>query len=354
MRGHPCVRSISLAMMLTVGVRAANAQIVKAEGLSPFVKDYQVDFAVPDAPAFKLLQVDESAILRPQNVRDLTLALAGFRGNNNAFVVPKQLGVEASPGLLIGAGHLKVTDYDAQRFLYAMRFSGAASRDSLNRGQLAAGVRFSLKDEQDLRKLGAAGSDTAVTRLTGRMRDIYVAARIRIGPPPAPLVLTADEQNAIKALSDSIKSYWADHYWNATSVEVAFAARARAIDSLGHDPKMDEVAGWFTYANGLQGWGQLLVGLKVGTARDSAGSFRPSNTLAARFYVGSNAVKGFIEGQQAVSSKTDAQWLFNSGVELRLPNIGWINASAGYSSAVGNAKPRLVSSFKFKAGVPST
>ncbi|HEV7389295.1 MAG TPA: hypothetical protein VGN73_11850 [Gemmatimonadaceae bacterium] len=349
---HRSLRRITAATSLALAAPIAQAQIVRESGLSPFVKDYKIDFAIPDAPAFKLLQVDESAILRPQTVRDLTLAVDGFRGDNNAFVVPKQFAVEVSPGLLIGTGQLKLNDYNAKKFLYATRFSGATGRDSLDRGELAFGVRFSLVDEEDMRSKGAGGTDTAVTGMTKRILDIYDVARDRSGRPPAPIKLNEDEKNAINALRDSVKEYWADHYWNATSVELALAGRALTADTLGHDPKMDEIAGWITYANGLRGWGQLLFGAKVGTARESTGSFHSSNTLAARLYIGSNALKTFVEGQQAFSSTTEPKWLVNSGVEVRLPGVGWINASAGYASPVNGGDPRVISSFKFKTGVP--
>ncbi|MEP6732501.1 MAG: hypothetical protein ABJE10_17785 [bacterium] len=343
---------VGLFALLTLSVgNTADAQLVQATGLSPFAKDYKIDFAIPDAPAFKLLEVDQSAILRPQTARDLTVALDGFRGNSNSFVIPKQFGVELSPGLLVGSGQLKVSDYATKKYLYATRFSGAASRDSLNHGQLAAGVRFSLVDEQDMRNKGAAGSDVEVTRLTASILSVYTAVRRRVGPAAA-LTLNEEEKTAVKALSDSIKQYWADKYWNANSLEFALGARARTADSLGHDPKVDETAAWLTYANGLQGWGQFLFGAKVGAARDSTGSFQSSNTFAARLYLGSNDIKAFVEGQQALASKTQAQWLVNSGVEARLPTVGWINASAGYASNPTGGKPRLISSFKFKTAVP--
>ena len=338
-------------VLLAIAAPTAVAQIVRASGLSPFVRDYRVDFAIPDAPAFKLLQTDESAILRPQTVRDLSFALDGFRGRNNTFVVPKQFAVEFSPGLLIGGRTLRISDYSLRKYLYATRLSAATARDSLNRAQLAAGVRFTLVDEQDLRSRGANGTDTAVTRLTNRMLEIHQAARDRVGPRGA-LVLTDADREQIAALSDSVKQYWADAYWNANSLELAFGGRARTSDSLGNDPTMAEVSGWATYANGLRGWGQVLLGAKVGAARDSVGDFRSSSTLAVRLYIGSNDLKAFVEGQQAVASKADAQWLLNSGVEVRLPAVGWVNASAGYATTPFGGKGRVVSSFKFKGGAP--
>ena len=348
----PRFRQLGRVAALVLCAQAARAQIVRDLAVSPYVKDYKVDFAIPDAPAFKLLDVDESAILRPQTVRDISAAFDAFRGQSGSFVVPKQIGVEFSPALIVGSRYLKVSDYATQRFLYATRLSAATSRDTLNRGQLAAGIRFSMKDEQDLRAKGADGTDTAVTRMTKAMLTVYSAARNHSGPPPAPIVLNDDEKKLLEALSDSIKSYWADHYWNANSVEIAFAGRASAADSVGHDPKFDAFGAWGTYANGIGGWGQFLLGAKVGTARDSTGKFHPSNTLAARLYVGSNALKAFVELQNAIDSKTDAQWLGNGGVELKLASIGWITTSAGVASTPSGDKPHLISSFKFKTGIP--
>jgi hypothetical protein len=343
--------TIAIACACTAACSHADAQIVRSGGLSPFVKDYRIDFAIPDAPAFKLLEVDRSVILRPQTARDLVLALDGFRGDGNAFVVPKQIGIEFSPGLLIGGGQLRLADYTARKYLYATRLSGATNRDSLGRGQLATGIRFSILDEQDIRDKSGGGTDSVVTAFTRRILDVYEAIRDRVGPR-APLVLTDTEQRLIDAVSDSIEQYWADRYWNASALDLAFGARARTADTLGHDPSLDEAAGWFTYANGLQGWGQLQLGAKLGAARDTSGGFHASNTLAARLYVGSNALKGFVEAQQSLASRTDAQWLLNSGVEFRLPGIGWIDASAGYASPSSGERGRVISSFKFRAGVP--
>jgi hypothetical protein len=348
---RPAVARLLAALILGAAC-AADAQIVRATGLSPYVKDYKVDFAIPDAPAFKLLEIDQSAILRPQTVRDLTLALDGFRGEGSAFVVPKQIGIEFSPGLLIGGGQLQLTDYAARKALYALRLSGATNRDSLDHGRIAFGIRYSVVDEQDIRSKGGGGTDPVVTAFTQSILSVYRAARIRTGPPPLPIVLTVDERAQVEAVSDSIKAYWADKYWNANSLEFALGARARTEDSLGHDPRLDEAAGWVTYANSLHGWGQLLLGAKLGAARDTNGSFHAANTLAARLYVGSNMLKGFVEGQQALASNTDAQWLLNSGVEFQIPDIGWINASAGYASPPPGGRSRIISSFKFKAALP--
>jgi hypothetical protein len=129
--------------------------------------------------------------------------------------------------------------------------------------------------------------------------------------------------------------------------------RASAVDSLRTDTRTSDMAAWLTYANGLRSWGQLLLGAKLGALRNAGASgYRSTNDLAARVYFGSNALKAFVEGQETVASHASAQWLLNSGVELRLPSVGWLNASAGYASNPSGGRSRLISSFKFKAAVP--
>lgn len=325
---------------------------------SPFTKDYKVDFAIPDAPAFKLLEVNESAILRPQTVKALALALSDFRGDGGQFVVPKEFAMEASPALLIGGRYLKVATYNKSKWLYATRVSGATKRDTGGRSHLSMGLRYSLVDEQDLRTDTAFIKNEQVTPLTDQMLAVYRSARRRLGPlddqgKTIPIVLNHDEQQQIDSLNMEIKRIFAARNWNSRSTELAIAARTASADSIGTDPKFEELAAWGTYAHPLAKAAQLLIGVKLGTKRDTNSAWVRSNAIAGRLYIGSNEAKLFAEGQQGINSgQSTADWLFNGGVEFRIPNIGWVNASAGIESGTNGAKPRALTSFKFKAEVP--
>jgi hypothetical protein len=352
---------LSVLIVCAAAFTPADAQVVATQAgtsNSPFTKDYKVDFAIPDAPAFKLLEVNQSAILRPQTVKALAVAVSGFRGQNNTFVVPREFAVEASPALLIGGRLLPVATYNQKKALYATRVSGATRRDSAGRSQLALGLRYSLVDEQDLRTDTAFVSDQQVTPLTRRMVDVYRAARRRIGPlddqgNPLPIVLNEEEQKQIDSLNTEIKRIFAARYWNAKSAEVAFGARASTLDSLARDPKFDELAAWATYAHPLAKMGQLLLGVKLGSARDTTNAWERSNAIAGRLYIGSNEAKLFGEAQQAISpGRVTADWLLNGGVEFRIPRVGWITASGGVESGRDGSRPRALTAFAFKSEIP--
>jgi hypothetical protein len=327
-----------------------------ADARSAFAARNKVDFAVPDAPAFKLLEVSQSAILRPQTASELSFALSGFRGANNAFVLPQELGVEISPALIAGGERLTLQRFNAQKWLYRTRLSAATRRDSTGASTLAAGLRFTLVDEQDLRTDENFAADEQVTPYTARILAVYQAAGDRRTREErlaeAPIEPNEAERAQIDSLRAQIKELWKERYWNANSFEFALGVRALTADSLGRDPEVDEVAVWTTYARRLNDWGQVLFGARLSSARDSTGERRQSTALAARLYAGSNAIKLFVEVQQTMREGATASWLTNGGIEVKAGPLGWIDASAGLESAVAGAGARALMALKIKLGLP--
>ena len=88
--------------LFLVLVQLAQAQLVNSEGkvnTSSPVKDFRLNFAVPESPAFKLLEVDQSKILRPASLRELGVALSEFTGTDNiALNIPKAFANRILPG----------------------------------------------------------------------------------------------------------------------------------------------------------------------------------------------------------------------------------------------------------------
>ena len=348
-----------LAALLATGSGAAAQTLVEQQGAvttvrnDPFAAAYRVDFAIPDAPAFKLLDVDPSDLLRPQTVRELALAFAEFRGENGALTIPRAFAVEVSPGLLVGARRLRAYRYNRQKLLYSIRLSGATRRDSAGAPPvLGAGVRVSLVDEQDLRTDTAYATGQHVTDLTEKMLRVFREARRRT-LPPEPIVLTPEEEEQLRALNDEIRTRWAERYWNADVLEVAAGTRVRSADSLGRDPKVDEVALWGTYAKGIGEWGQALFGVRYGSARDSAADGRrQTGSGSFRLYLGSNRLKMFVEAQQGFREGERARRLLNSGVEVAAAGWAWANFTAGLQDDPDGGRSRVVTTFKVKTGVP--
>ncbi|HVZ47272.1 MAG TPA: hypothetical protein VG916_00685 [Gemmatimonadaceae bacterium] len=339
------------ALMAAPTVARAQADTANQK---PFV--YKTDFAVPDAPAFSLLTVSDGAILRPQSYGSVAVALSGFRGASGGFAIPKELGIEFSPGVLMASGPvLRATDMRRYDWLYRLRVSLAARRDSAGTNGVALGFRYSLMDD-------AALTDSAVMAKMQQELTPYTATIVKIVSEGSEKVTTPQERAAgkpfkllpedeakIAAVQAQIRKAWADANWNANALDVAVAARALTADTLGHDPEVDQVAGWFTVARRWTSAGQILFGGQAASVKDSSGTFRTSVAIAARLYLGSNDGKFFIEGQTKSTEQSSASQFVNAGLEFRLAGIGWVDAGWGYESGGALPKARSVVTFKLKS-----
>jgi hypothetical protein len=316
-------------------------------------QQFEVDFAIPDAPAFELLQVDESNILRPTTVRALTAGFSDmFEGEGGAFQVPTAFALEAAPFLLAHGPRLTLAQYRDNPVLYRMRTSAAVRRSSSTGAAtgLALGVRLSLADEGDLR-MNQAYIDSA-TGLAAAINQIYVNARVRTGPPPRPIVLSQAERDSIKRMVEPFRKRWEQTRWNAGVFDVAAGLMAASADSLGNDLKMGALAAWGTWARGFGQWGQLLLGGRGTFGREEPDEERAlGGSLGGRFYAGTNAYKVFVEGQSTIAANASPGWLVNTGGETRLFSRFWANFSAGVNWE-GSGNPHLTGRFTIKAAAP--
>jgi hypothetical protein len=327
----------------------------KGTEISNLVRDFRLDFAVPDAPAFKLIDVNESKILRPTAVRELCLALSDFVDSENSLLtIPRAFAVELSPALLIAGKTLKLQRYQQNPWLYRLRISGATKREQGESGpsQIAFGLRLSLIDESDLR----TDKDfiKQATKIADRINTIYTNARKRIGPPPSKIVLTPDEQEMADGLNKEFKDQKAEEKWNAEVLDIALALRAMVSDSLSKNLEMEEYSFWITYGRGLlKENGQWLLGGNAGFKRDSTGGdFKFDVSVASRIYIGVNKFKGFIEVQAFKVEGEDLDILFNSGAEAMIGKSTWLVFSAGAERNGETDNWNIVSNFKFKVGLP--
>jgi hypothetical protein len=126
------------------------------------------DFAVPESPAFQLITLNPSTILRPTTVKELGMAASNFTGDGVSFSIPKELGVEFAPFSLIWAkkdsdlatgpkSSIKCVPASLAPFLYRLRMSVAAKRDTSKDAtegqpsQIAFGLRLNFIDHADSR-----------------------------------------------------------------------------------------------------------------------------------------------------------------------------------------------------------
>lgn len=350
------VHGAALALALAAAGLASGSLGAQAQNPPPITDSYRLDFAIPDAPATDLIKADASTIERPSSTRELALALSDFTGPSGGFRVPRGFGVEVAPFLLMHGRTLTVRQYNENAALYRFRVSAATNRDSAQRAQVALGLRLTLRDDAELR--ANAGYQRVLADLTSMINAVYVAARLRTGPPPTPIVLNGEEQAQIRSVQDSLlafKKHWEDASWNATAWDVAAAAGAGAADSLGTDLTFDRASAWSTYGLRVQTWGQLLLGLRAAAARPSpAADFRGSGSISGRFYMGENRYKGFAEASATAGSALQPSWLLNAGGEARFADSLWSTFSAGleWGGGAAGTRPRLRSRFTLKLALP--
>lgn len=327
--------------------------------LSTRASDFAADLTVPQSPAFLLLGDEPSVVLRPSTTRELVTNVSSLIDDSGDLAIPEGFGLEFSPVLLLGGAGLTIQSFEDQQLLERIRFSFAATRQGANGGvsprRFSAGVRWGLQDRSDLRT-NAAFVDT-VTAIATTVNEIYAAARRRAGNPgiaPDPVPLTVEEQDRIRALSDSVRIAWETYGWNEPVLDVAGAVRLSASGPAGDSIRVDRWAVWAMKGRPLTNNGQLLYGVSAGGDRDPAtNEFRNHLHLTGRVYIGSNQAKVFGEVQLRLEEEDgDDAYLVNGGGELRLIGGGWIALSAGVLRDRETGTATVVTALDFRLGVP--
>lgn len=335
---------------------------------------YRVDFALPDAPAFVLLDESPSDILRPSTVREFAVDLSSFVDTSTGgFTIPQAFALEFSPGLLIGGHDLTLREYQATPWLYRMRLSAGTKRLSgaTAPSELAVGIRTSFIDKSDLRT-----NKTLLKQVTDITDQMLVVVASAVGPGTGdgaevidPSQLSASQRATIDSLNGVLQKtilaaqQKAAEQWNAPALDLAVAALFSSKDSLASGLQTADVSGWLTYAAGFGTWGQLLLGGKAGMARangplgdsttDSASSstFDLTATVSSRLYIGTNNYKAFAELQWADVHDTNTL-LINGGGEAMLRSGLWISFGGGVQRNLDAGTWDVISKFSVKLGLP--
>ncbi len=213
---------------------------------------FGIDLAVPEAPAFSLLQVSSGAILRPGTVREFAVQVSDFVDSKAGISVPKQFAFEFSPAMLLRGSRLTLSAYNSARPLYRLRLSAAVRRSANAIDQLAVGVRVALMDRADLRANPAYLADA--TAITTAINGLF-ADQNREHPPAPGQELTVDDLTAARrrklaALAKQLKERVEERAWNADILDVAIGTLAASRDTTGEAVRLTQYAGWLTYRQG--------------------------------------------------------------------------------------------------------
>lgn len=347
-------------------------------------------FAVPESPAFALLSIEGDAILRPSTVQELATNLGDFTGSGLQLALPREVGLELSPGLLIAGRDLSLDEYRRAAPWYRTRISFATKRPDSAAAptELAYGLRVTFLDRTDLRT--NADYVEAIERVhLDRLRQISDTQDALVGMGLGPLVASelADSLATIgdraafldglpdllesagvpgplrsavtellttveidRARLERLRGSFENTAWNATSFDVALGGKASAADSTGSGLSATAWQAWATLALGVGSTGQVLIGGALDTVRDDVDdAWDGGASLATRLYVGSNRVKVLAEGE--IEWREGRTWFVRAGAEARPTFGGWVQLKAGLKGGEGVDRPALVTDFSYNLGL---
>lgn len=315
--------------------------------------DARLNFAVPDAPAFAILNYSPSVIIRPTTTREIALAIADFvRGGS---VLPRAFAAEFSPGLLIGGRNLTINSYNEQPFWYRTRVSVASrsADDNSGRTQASFGLRFTLLDEADPRT-DPKFLDSLATIALNINRAI---GRSVLETPPTgtgPVIVDNPDVQALELELQQLRVQQREERWNANVTEVAAAIRFGSADSLARNARSEKYQAWLAGAFRVQQWGQFVFNLTGSLERNAAGVMDSTGiAMNARFYFGSNELKVYGEGQITAIGSSPALYLFTLGGEFNPLSSFWLEFSSGFEKSGRN--PAVIrTSFHVRWSLPES
>jgi hypothetical protein len=334
------------------------AQENKSE--SRIAGDYKLDFAISDAPAFKILGKEPSDLFRPSS-SDVVSFIVSNLLNPSDLTIPNSYAAEVSPALLIDK-NLTLTGYRENYFLYNLRLSFGTTKDSKSgKYNLGVGLRSTIIDNSDLRK--DKGYLDSIFKIMDN-REFYrtklgddfwkidsnhiydtIAQKRYAKYDKAEMKKYDDDNNKV---FEALLEIYKKKNWNKEKFEIALAMLGSSNDSLVKNVEISKCALWSTLSYPLSTWGQVLFG---GNLNYNALSDKGSGSLASRIYGGTNSIKGFIEAQYKTDNNDKSKnWLISFGAELNMINNIWVNYYAGYEVNKINSenKSEFVSHFDLR------
>lgn len=317
-------------------------------------KELKTKYAVPDAPAFTMLDVSPSNILKPASVKDIAIGFSNFLDADNKISLPKSLAVEFSPGLLMNGQHLTLEEYRKHPGLYRLRLSLATTRSdsSSSATNLAFGIRVTLNDDSDPRTNDEYIKEA--TNLAEAIQKLVDARRKELGPLATMEEIENDVkfEAAKKKLIDKFKVKWLEEKWNKNISEIAFALKTSSQDSLAKNLKLNKFSLWYASAYGYEDWGQFLFCVNVSSEKDlTTNKFQSSGSIATRLYLGTNEYKVYLQAEGTMVEESKSNWLLNSGFELRVQENLWAEFTAGIENNNQINENMVVTGFKLKYGL---
>lgn len=347
---------------------------------------YRTDFAVPDQPAFKLLGNNPEEIMRPSSINELSIITSQYY-TDGSISLPQNFAVEMNPALLLmndslveSSAYLKRgwlyksglsigtqrVDYDGKA---SYNFSIGLKVNLIDKGNLLYSEKWKEftgqlfeedKTERDLQeeflkdwnaKPGNMQYDPGVfTSMDPNYSDeekAHISAKY-----DAWIKETGKKQfGIIRSQSERYMEFvekFKKENWNQTKLDVAIGNFWASPDSTVGNLKSQRFGAWISYAFPLpshKNWGQMMLGGSlIHTYNQDTIVFEETDkkhftniSLSARYYIGRNRIKGFVEGLYSSNELDATKALFNFGVEINpIPAIWFVFSTGWESIELGN------------------
>ena len=338
-------------------ILAAIINIAKAQNSSsPQAGWGNLDYDIPESPAFKILNVDASDyLIKPSSVRDVAVAIGNYYVENG-FIIPPKLAVEFSP--LAFKPNFTLNDYNKNKCWNRTTFSLGTSKKETAGYSIAFGLKWTLIDNTDLRanqefidQLATVSVNDAQAQ--NLVRDFLVKTK-HLTPGEANQILidnakfkdAVDEYNArietrepiVIAKISALREKFKDEHWNDRILMVGLASLVDSPDSLIKNiQRPNKTALWLSGSEPLSKKGQWLYGIKGQMENDVDTTFsKGSLSLGSRLYYGKNKFKGFIEYQHKYAKGVRPEYLINLGLETNLTHGIWLNFALGVTKTGGD------------------
>jgi len=171
---------------------------------------YELDFAVPDIPAFKALNTDPTNILRPSSTRKIAIMASDLLINGNA--IPKSFAAEFSP-YLIAYDSAYVSKKEQASILWrTARVSIGTERAKNNISSKAAiGLRATLYDSEDTHNALVKVLEQEMQQVLGQVYNRLHADREEYEADKAALKARYGVNNIQLQSNDSLKQEVIDY-----------------------------------------------------------------------------------------------------------------------------------------------
>jgi hypothetical protein len=324
-----------LILLLVVNTLFLNAQI----GIDSLTRStFKTNYSIPDNPAYNLLGNQPSTIMRNSKIQPISLVTEFLNGTS--FSLPKSIGIEIAPYLLTSPSQ-SFKHYKENFILNHTAISFGTQKDSSNVSYVAIGLKVTIVDRTDPSQ-DSNFTIKVISRLKqdAKLREKIMDEYMRLNAISDPYELGSPEHikklklfisNKVEEMTDikKITETFQNENWNKLKIDFALGILNKTnigrIDSM----ELNKLGSWMTISAPLISGSntQNVLGLNYNFTKNNE---IHSVYLSDRVYVGTNKLKGFLEGQLNYNSfKNDLGYLANIGAECNVFGSFWAEFAFG-------------------------